>query len=399
MRSATSWLCLAGALACAPAGAGEVQLWQAYAPRSSERSTAELLWRDQFGGKLSEQWQWALEPQLRLSAPRQGDALALWHIADRPAVASVQQAYLSYRQDGWQVRAGKQVFDWSATDTISPADLINPRDWSDITRVRKLAVPALSVRYGYQTSVEWLWLPRQQVSYLPAGAWLPPSVSALLQGAQQRAREGQQGVRLNGNWRQTDWSLVCYRGHSTAPDLALTAGAQGPALQAFYQGLHAQALTLARQVSDKNMMRMEVAHYKQANGVNFVQYVLGGDQEFGDLLHDGDALYALLQYADSTQHGTLRNALGWPDFRRVLERNVQVKLSYDPQSDRRQLVELTGTTNRIMHDSYWQLSYQRRLASGLSVTAGLGIASGPDGSFWGQYRDQRRATLQWNWRY
>ncbi|MES2296344.1 MAG: hypothetical protein V4582_04845 [Pseudomonadota bacterium] len=397
-----AWLALAALCASAPAQAdqqAELQLWQAYAPQGRERSSTELQWRQQFGGNWSEQWHWALAPELRLDSAGRRAGVAAWTNPDAPAAASVQQAYIGYRQDGWQLRAGKQVFDWSVTDTISPADVINPRDWSDITRVRKLAVPSLSLRYGQQTSLEWVWVPRQQVSTMPAGPWLPQAVSALLAPAQRHDGAGQHGLRLSGNWLQTDWALIAYRGHSNAPDLALQMGAQGPVLQPFYQALQAQALTLARQVGERNMMRLEVAHKRQANGVNFVQAVIGGDLEMSGLANDGDTLYALIQYADSNQHGTVRNALGWPDFQRVLERNVQVKLSYDPHSDRRQLLELSGTYNHAQRDSYWQLSYQRRLTPNLNVTAALAMAGGSADTFWGQYRDTSRATLQWHWRY
>ncbi len=376
-----------------------MSLWQAYAPAASQHASSELHWQHKAGGQLGEQWQWQVDPELRLSRPGSTAGVDLWSNADQPSALRLQQAYLGYRNGDWQVRAGKQVFDWSQTDTVSPADLLNARDWSDITRVRKVGVPALSVRYGYQNSAELVWIPRQQVSMLPTGPWLPGNVAAMLAPAQQHADGGQLGLRLSGNWLQSDLALVLYKGYSNAPDLALEQLGGRPVLRAFYQPLQAQVLTLSRQVSQQNILRVEVAHYRQGEGKSFIQGVASVDQEMSSLFKEGDTLYALLQYSDSNRRDTAVNALGWPDFRRVLEQNVQLKLNYDPQSDRRQLVEFSATVDRHQHDAYWQLSYQRRLHDKLSVTVGISHPSGSAGTFWGQYRDNRRAYLEWLVRY
>ena len=397
LASLLGLLCLQGG-ACAEQQ-GSIELWQAYAPRAATHSQAELRWTPQWSGAPADGWRWLLAPELAASTPALQQGAAPWRDGDAPAALRLQQAYIGYRAEQWQLRVGKQVFDWSQTDTISPADLLNARDWSDITRVRKLGVPALSLRYGNQTSVEWVWIPSPSVSMLPAGPWLPGAVASLLSPQQQRPDGGETALRLVGNWQQTDLSLIWYRGHSKAPDLALHAAPQGAALQAYYPDLQAQVLTLARQVGAQNIARLELARYRQSGGVDFLEYVASIDQELSGVANDADTLYFLLQAADSNDRASARNALGWPDFRRVLERNVQFKASYDPHSNRHQLFELTGTWNRGAHDRYWQLSYQRRLGEHLSATLGLAVASGRADTFWGAYRDTNRVYLNWVWRY
>lgn len=366
---------------------GEIVWWQA----AARGAPLELRWTHEAGGDTDDGMEWKVEPELMLR--ESVDRPAWWNNGQGTPVASLRRAYAGLRGADWQIRVGKQVFDWSQTDTVSPADLLNPRDWSDITRVRKLAAPAASLRYGGQTSVEVVWLPQQQPSYLPAGAWLPPAAAGLQ--APQRANGSQTGVRLAGNWMQADWSAIVYRGHSTAPALALE---PGPRLRTWFQPLRAAALTLARQAGDSQVARLEVARYQQAGG-GFIQYVASIDKETGDWLHAGDTLYAIVQYAGSTQRAQAVDRLGWPDFRRVLEQSIMFKASYDPDSNQRSLVELSGVWNTQAHDSYWCASWQRRAGNALTVTiAGLAMRGQPH-TFWGAYRGNNRVTLELSWKY
>lgn len=384
-------LACAASLAAAAEQHGELSIWQAAAPGMP----AEWRWTHEASGTLSDGLAWQLVPQLQLRQQQASGGSAWWNNGDHPPAASLQRAYLAYLTGDWQLRAGKQIFDWSQTDTISPADLLNPRDWSDLTRVRKLAAPAVSVRYGSQTSVEAVWLPRQQASYLPQAGWMPEAAAALLAPRQQAGGGDQAGVRVAGNWMQTDWSAVVYRGHSIAPSLAL---APGPSLQPYYQPLRAVAMTLARQVNDSQIARVEVARYRQPNG-NFIQYVASLDKESGDWLHDGDTLYTIVQYAGSTQRANAVDALGWPDFRRVLEHSLMFKASYDRHSDQRRVWELSGVWNTQAHDSYWRMSWQERVGDAVTVTVAGTSMHGQAHSFWGRYAGNDQVTLQVSWRY
>lgn len=396
MRAATSAF-LAGLLTvfAAPlARAGEqhggVTYWQA----AGAGGPTELRWTHEATGALAEGVDWKLEPELLLRRPRNTGPAALWDNQGRPPVISLQRAYLGFAHDEWLVRVGKQVFDWSQTDTISPADLVSPRDWSDITRVRKLAAPAVSVRYGGETSLEAVWLPRQEPSYLPEGDWLPLP-SGVSMAPPRRSQQQQYALRAAGNWRRTDWSAVLYRGHSIAPALEL---APGPSLQPIYRPLRAAAITAAREVADGQIARLEIARYRQPDG-SFVQYVASLDKEVGDWLSDGDTLYVIAQYAGGTRRAGAVDGLGWPDFRRVLERSVMVKASYDPRSDQRSLLEFTAVWNVEDHGRYAKLAWQRRLADALTIGLAGEVIDGRPGSFWGRYRANDRAMLELSWRY
>lgn len=376
------------AACCAQAAAqsqhGELTVWQASTP-GAQGAPADMRWTHDISGKVGEQIDWMIEPELLL---RRGQP------EDRGV--QLRRAFLALRGEDWQLRAGRQLFDWSQTDAVSPADLLNPRDWSDITRVRKLAVPALSARYGSGTSMEAVWLPRQTQSTLPTASWLPAPAAALLARAQETAHGPQWALRAAGNWHQTDWSAVWYRGEQVAPDLRLDAG---PRLQPFYRPLRALALTAARQVGEANVVRAEVAHYSESGKGNYLRYVASIDQELSDVANDGDTLYGIVQYAGSSQPGSVFNTLGWPDFQRVLEHSVMFKLNYDAHSDQRTVLEVSGVFNTKGHDSLWQASIQQRIGSATTLTlAGLTMRGG-ERSFWGGLRSNRRLSLQLSWRY
>lgn len=378
---------------------GELSLWTAHAPRGADHALGELHWKHRIDTTFATDWHATVEPEFLVRSYQERSRTVAWGPVDPPASVALRQASLAWRKDTWQVRAGSQFFEWNQTDLISPADLVNPRDWSDITRTRKLAVPAVSVRHGYQTSLEWVWIPRPLASWLPAGPWMPVETSSLLAPSQQRPHGDQHAFRLTGNWRQTDWSFVLYRGHSTAPDLAMDATSPRPRLFAWYQPLRAAAVTAARQLTSSNVLRAELGHYRQPLGSDFTQVVVSADHEKSGLLEDDDMLYLLLQYAGSNRHDTVRNTLGWPDFRRVLERSVSFRLAYDFRSDQRDVIEINGAWNRKQHDRYWQVSYQKRLAGNTSLTVGIDAMNGREGSFWGRYRDNGRVWLQTSWKY
>lgn len=362
---------------------GELLIWLAATPHA-DGSPAELRWTHETGGSIAG-LEWLVEPELLL---RRGQAVERGLHLRRAHVAAVG--------DAWQVRAGRQLFDWSQTDTISPADMLNPRDWSDITRIRKLPVTALSARYGNRASIEAVWIPHQQQSTLPARDWLPPPVAAMLSPAQDHATGSQSGLRVAGNWKQADLSVVWFRGHSVAPHVRLS---DGPSLRASYLPLQAFALTMAKQIGAANVVRAEVARYRQQGAPGYLRYVMSLDQEWADVLSDGDTLYGILQYAGSTQPDSAVNALGWPDFNRVLERSAMFKLNYDLGSDQRRVLELSGVYNTQRHDSLWQASWQQRVGNAMTVTiAGLAMR-GKDDSFWGRVRGNRRVSLAVGWRY
>jgi hypothetical protein len=88
------------------------------------------------------------------------------HTGERWAV-NVREGYGELNEKWLRVRTGKQIYDWSVTNTISPSDNISPRDWTDIIRSERIGVPSLDVRLGYDSYVQFVYIPLFSPSKLP----------------------------------------------------------------------------------------------------------------------------------------------------------------------------------------------------------------------------------------
>lgn len=60
--------------------------------------------------------------------------------------ANVEEAWVSYRNAGWNVRAGVDIVNWSATEAFHPADVLNARNLdSNVENAEKIGEPMVSV--------------------------------------------------------------------------------------------------------------------------------------------------------------------------------------------------------------------------------------------------------------
>lgn len=315
--------------------------------------------------------------------------------SERPRVASLGEAYYRYDRDNWRITVGRQRFDWATTDTVSPSDLLNPRDWSDITRVRKLAVPALSLRVGDGTALELVLTPGGQ-SILPQGRWQTALPAGVTRAAQDKAGS-QAAARLSGNWWQTDLSLVAYRGPSYAPAAALDLSATGARLRPYYDEVHAISAGLAREVFEGSVLRAEWGRFKQQRGDDFDQWVTSLDREFTGLLGRRDSLYVLAQFQSEQRRREGQNLPGWWDFRRVFNNSLMARAQYSPGDDGRWQLLLEGTWQRTTRQRYTRLVLKHRLAPALEAELGVASIAGQAGSFWGSYAPSNQAFVALHW--
>ncbi len=108
------------------------------------------------------------------------------------SVLGLEEAWLGYRKRGWDIRAGVQMLNWTATEAFHPADMMNSRNLdSDIENQEKLGELMFSVkrRIGRGDLTAYI-MPRyaapifpsssSRVSFLPTGMdtgealWLEP---------------------------------------------------------------------------------------------------------------------------------------------------------------------------------------------------------------------------------
>ncbi len=99
--------------------------------RVDAEATAEASWGESLGARLSP-WTWLLAPRDIAGQPR------------TPRVfAELKEGWVEYRGDWIDLRAGNQIVAWGSTDVVSPVDVWNPRDQTDLFVSPKLPFAAL----------------------------------------------------------------------------------------------------------------------------------------------------------------------------------------------------------------------------------------------------------------
>ncbi len=306
--------------------------------------------------------------------------------------ANASEVYGEFNRSWLRVRAGKQIFDWSVTDTISPSDNINPRDWTDIIEWERVGVHALDVRLGSDTYIEFVYVPWATVSKLPGKRFeveLPDGVSLAKQRINRSAEQfaARAGTVING----FDLCAGAYKGKSFNPATQLKMHSLTSAeVVPVYQDEEVYFLSAAKELIGFNF-RAETGFFRQQQDDNFAQGVVGADREWAGVFKPEDTLYVLVQYADEMISKRHDSALPQIDFRRNLNNSLLSRIKYSFNEN--WAVKLDSSYNFSKGDSYieptvvWQ---QNRW----EVEAGMGIFSGPKNTFFGRYKDDDRFFMK-----
>ncbi len=97
-----------------------------------------------------------------------------------------EEAYLEFRQEKWELKAGIQKVHWGKLDELNPADNVNPQDFShfviDSLADRKIGIPMLKLNVypSWETTLELVWVPVMFPYRLqrPGERWFPPIFTA-----------------------------------------------------------------------------------------------------------------------------------------------------------------------------------------------------------------------------
>lgn len=375
----------------------QIDTWHSLTPEAAPRSQHQLRLHQRHQGVHVDGHQWVLAWQL--DADTQGMAQGTQAGATRrqtPPALALGEAYWRHQGQGWQLSVGRQRFDWATTDTVSPSDLINPRDWSDLSRVDKRPLPALSLRLGDDDRLELVLTPGGQ-GLLPRGAWADPLPPGLHVRNAERAGP-QRALRYTTHAAGTDWSLVAYHGPSHAPSALWATTPNPPTLQPFHDHTQVLALGLTRPVAEGSLLRLEWAHTRQRVGDHFHTLVASVDHEWGLGDDERDTLYLLAQTQHEHITRTGQQMPGWWDFRRVFNHHLMLRLNYQPAHPQAWAWSLEATAHPGTRQTYLRLATQRRLSPQWQLELGAIALTGQAGSFWGSHTPARQAFAHLTWR-
>ncbi|MEA2113252.1 MAG: hypothetical protein U9P63_01160, partial [Patescibacteria group bacterium] len=308
---------------------------------------------------------------------------------------NAREAYIEYASDLYLLRFGKMIFDWSVTDTVSPSDNINPRDWEDIIEWEKVGLPAVSVRYGKDAFVEVVYLPFFSPSKLPEGYWRRKLPLGLTDGEQEILSRGREqfAVRASAITWDCDFGISFYKGYSYSPSFKLKATELIPV----YRNEEVCSISAAKSAAGFDF-RAEAGYFRQQDEDDFIQYVLGADREWGEVFSPTDTLYVFIQYINEkkTQDDT-PVPFEIIDFRRVFNNVAMGRIKYSPDGDEWSF-NLEGSYNLSDKDYYIQPSVGWK-KSNFEVEGGIDILGGSGESFFGGYKDNDRTYIKIVWHF
>jgi hypothetical protein len=190
---------------------------------------------------------------------------------ERPYLSLVT-ATVTYRpHPDLRISIGKQIVNWSIFDGLQPANLIIPRDESDIFRPVNLGVPGVAVHYESGGAYADLMVVPMAFnpSRLPQGRWsiIPGIVEQRQDLPPVRFNETQAGARLGAHLGMLDASIVGYVGRDTSaifvPNLIFVGGEEIFKLQIIdrYPHMRAGGVTAAYSAIEGLLLRVESVYY------------------------------------------------------------------------------------------------------------------------------------------
>jgi hypothetical protein len=317
----------------------------------------------------------------------------------RRATLGLREAYLEYVSSSVRLRVGNQVFDWSVTDTVSPADNLAPRDWTDIIRWERRALPAADVRIGTDSYLEATAIPFFMPSRLPPAnsRWERTLDSGVSYGSPEypMSDNPQLAVRAGTTWNSIDLGASLYHGFSFSPFWKPELSSAGVTLHPYYVREQVYALSAAKEIEGFNA-RFETGLFDQQGADDFMQFVFGLDREFGNVFRPSDSFYTLLQYSDEVVFKK-ENPYGVNayDLRRILTKSIIGKFRYSFDDSKEWSLKLEGSYNFEHHDSYLQLAIAWKRGS-LETELGGDLFYGKKDTFFGGYGLNERMYCKMN---
>jgi hypothetical protein len=297
------------AVAAVPALNGAVQYETFGYPDSDTRGPR---WENFFAatlrghGQLSSTLTWQFEGRaVADDVDFTAGAYSLRNSSRRRPYLSLITGVLDYRPSPeLRVSVGKQIANWSSFDEIQPANLMTPRDESDVFRRVELGIPSLSVHYGSGgTFAELVVVPLAfNPSRLPQGRWnIGTTIASKLGGSfverqdlpPVRLNETQAGARVGTHWGGLEASVVGYVGRDTAaefvPGRFIITVVNGrlkftPQIIDHFPLLRAGGITASYPLGERWLLRVESVYYNspERDRDDFLHSVAGVEYALDD---------------------------------------------------------------------------------------------------------------------
>jgi hypothetical protein len=342
----------------------------------------------------------------------------------------LDEAYINLYIGAFDVRLGKQIYAWGRADVFNPTDNLSSWDYSDILDIEDEKIGVLSARVEYYLgnwTVEGVLVPSFAPSVLPDtnSRWFPdlpdslPNAGYAGQGdaylnASHTYGEAvlpddgigstQYAVRVSGSVRGWDFSLSWFDGYNDLPavhrailiDSTLT-DAEVFIRQEYHrrQVIGADFATSFGRIG----VRGEAAYYltEDWNGVDpavddpYLQYAIGLDYTLKNVFADKD-ISLLLEWIQEVHVPDRGTTYTITDLTHVFRKSLFGKADFDVGEFAKLTFE--GVWNTYAGDWWVRPGLDWSVADGVQLRVALDLLGGPNDSFFGSYRDNRRTQVR-----
>lgn len=313
--------------------------------------------------------------------------------SERAKIFDLEEYYLEVVSQRFDVRVGKQIYNWGKADGINPSDHLSTVDLTDLVEDRDIGIfsTRINVFLTQDVILETVWSPfftpirlaprDTRFSFLPMESTVRVNPRELPATS---LANSQYALHLLAFWGPVDMSLIWYDGINDAPVSRREADGSLTPVYNKIRVLGANAAFNTGKIGWRAEVGYQLTDGRRAD--HFVQYVIGMDRTFADVLGDHD-LYILLQYVGlevtaKTQgetSGGLRQAFS----------NTAIGLFRYEFNDDTEL-ELRATINPDDWDYLIELQFSHKFSDAFEAVLGATVFGGDADTFFGQFDENDR---------
>jgi hypothetical protein len=342
----------------------------------------------------------------------------------------LDEGYLHYAHQNFDLRLGKQIISWGAADGINPTNNINPVDFTDLLDTDDEHIGVFSIKADYYLknwTLEGILVPVFTPSVLPVNGYTAPGrnrwnlalpavipdagepsgffkASYALAAAQLPPRDwrsAQIAGKLVHSYQGWDFSLSYYHGWDDLstfrfhPQL-VTRDSLHIGIQPEFYKLHVPGFDFSTTMG-KYGLRGEAAYFSTPDkrGTDpaitdpFYMYVIGVDRNFGKVLGDNN-LFVIVQWIQQF----IQTGAHIPNtsLNNVFQRALMTRMEYAPNSFATFTVQ---TIYDFKSDNYFiRPEFEYQLSDGINIGVLSDIMDGPDNTFSGNFRHNKRLQVR-----
>lgn len=335
----------------------------------------------------------------------------------------IPDGYLTYSTDAWDIRGGFMVENWGVADTLSPLDILNPRDFAtELLDPLKIGLAGVRLRRLFEggervgePTLSLYWMPAfRPARYAPPAQRLYPGTPTLAfdqrSEAEPHGPEGTfWGIRYQSTVRSdflnTDVQFIATDGPDRTPPIRLfDNGRLSPAHQrvrtvgvgfrtvpnAAVFGHFLSTLTLKGEAVRRAFRRNSASSIAASDA--YWTYVLGMNKEWPNLLRDKDELAVTVEYLWDTDAAS---------GQRLFQHDVILRLLWQVNNFNRTAVQLRGVLDPDDDETILEASFSTLLrAVSQDLTLELRyqyFGNHDDTTFLGQLPNQSLISLSLRW--